>query len=158
MTVETVRCEPARSPEDIEETGTLFREYEKSLGIDLCFQNFEEELASLPGDYAPPSGSLLLARSGDALAGCVALRKLEGEICEMKRLYVRDAFRGRGIGRLLAKKIIEEGRRIGYRRMLLDTLPSMQAAILLYRSLGFREIEPYRHNPIGGALFFERKL
>lgn len=152
------RCEPASSTEEIEESRTLFREYEKSLGIDLCFQNFEKELAGLPGEYAPPSGTLLLARVGDRVAGCVALRKIEADVCEMKRLYVRGAFRGQGTGRQLAEAVIDTARRVGYRRIRLDTLPSMREAIPLYRSLGFYEIAPYRENPIEGVLFMEKTL
>jgi len=153
-----LHCRPALSPEDVEEARMLFREYEASLGIDLCFQNFEAELAGLPGAYAPPSGRLLLARSADEIAGCVALRELDIDACEMKRLYVRDAYRGVGLGRLLAEAILEEARRIGYRRMRLDTLPSMRRAIPLYRSLGFCDIAPYTSNPIEGALFLEKDL
>ncbi len=153
-----INCEPVRDPEDIAEVRKLFREYQQSLGIDLCFQNFEQELAGLPGDYAPPSGRLLLARSGPEVAGCVALRKIGEGLCEMKRLYVRDAFRAQGLGRKLAEAILAEARRIGYRRMRLDTLPSMRAAIPLYRSLGFSEITPYTINPIEGALFMEKEL
>ena len=153
-----LRCRPALSPEDVVEARRLFREYEASLGIDLCFQNFEAELASLPGAYAPPKGSLLLAWRGEEIAGCVALRELDHDACEMKRLYVRGAFRGLGLGRQLAQAILEEARRIGYRRMRLDTLPSMDRAIPLYRSLGFREIPPYTRNPIAGALFLEKEL
>ncbi len=153
-----IRCEPVESREDLEEARTLFREYQASLGIDLCFQGFEQELAGLPGDYAPPAGRLLLARGSDAIAGCVALRKIGGDVCEMKRLYVREEFRGQGIGRRLAEAILREARRSGYRTMRLDTLPSMRAATPLYRSLGFYEIEPYRTNPIAGALFFELRL
>jgi putative acetyltransferase len=153
-----LRCDPALSPEGVAEARLLFREYEASLGIDLCFQNFEAELAGLPGAYAPPSGALLLARSDGETAGCVAMRRLEDGVCEMKRLYLRDAFRGRGVGRALAETIISEARRIGYKRMRLDTLPSMTRAIPLYRSLGFSDIPPYTTNPVEGALFLEKRL
>lgn len=136
----------------------LFQEYEASLGICLCFQNFEKELANLPRDYAPPQGRLLLALDGAQIAGCVALRQIDGETCEMKRLYVRPAFRGQGVGRELATTIIEQARSIGYVRMRLDTFSSMKEAIALYQSLGFRPIEPYRHNPIEGAIFMELGL
>ncbi len=148
----------ARSPEDIEVARTLFREYEASIGVDLCFQNFEAELANLPGAYAPPSGALFLARSEGETAGCVALRRLEEGICEMKRLYLRPAFQGRGLGRVLAEAVLAQARRIGYRRMRLDTLPSMTRAIPLYRSLGFYDIPPYAVNPVKGALFLELSL
>jgi HAD superfamily hydrolase (TIGR01549 family) len=150
--------EPARSAQDIETARKLFREYEASLGIDLCFQDFEAELAGLPGAYAAPAGSLLLARRGREVAGCVALRPLEDGICEMKRLYLRDSFRGTGLGRRMAEAILAEARRIGYSRMRLDTLPSMRAAIPLYRSLGFEEILPYTRNPVEGVLFLEKTL
>lgn len=153
-----LRCTLASSPGEIEEARVLFREYETSLGIDLCFQNFEAELAGLPGAYAPPSGALLLARCDGETAGCVALRRLEDGICEMKRLFLRDEFRGRGIGRALAEAIITEARRIGYSRMRLDTLPSMNRAIPLYRSLGFCDIPPYAVNPVEGALFLEKRI
>ncbi|HEX8140763.1 MAG TPA: GNAT family N-acetyltransferase [Pyrinomonadaceae bacterium] len=141
----------------------LFREYAAAMpGIDLCFQNFETELRELPGAYAPPRGRLLLAfvdeGADEELAGCVALRPRDAETCEMKRLYVRPAWRGRRVGLELAHTVIREAREIGYKRMLLDTLPIMGDAIRLYRSLGFKEIEPYYHNPVEGALFMELEL
>ena len=143
---------------DIERARSLFREYETSLGVDLCFQGFEQELAGLPGAYARPSGRLLLAVDDGRPAGCIALRPLGADGCEMKRLYVRPEFRGRRVGRLLAERLLAEARAIGYARMRLDTLPSMKEAIPLYRSLGFAEIAPYYANPVPGALFMERAL
>src|SRR2546423_2503271 len=148
----------ARALHDIERARSLFREYETSLGVDLCFQGFEQELAGLPGAYAPPSGRLLLAVDDGRTAGCIALRPLGADGCEMKRLYVRPEFRGRRVGRLLAERVLAEARAIGYPRMRLDTLPSMKEAIPLYRSLGFAEIGPYYANPVPGALFMERAL
>ncbi|MDT5158423.1 MAG: hypothetical protein QOC61_2176 [Acidobacteriota bacterium] len=148
----------AETSAQVEEARGLFNEYAGTTGIDLCFQNFEQELASLPGDYAPPTGRLIVAYSEDGVAGCVALRKIDESLCEMKRLYVRPAFRGTGLGRTLAETVIREASEIGYERMRLDTLPVMGAAIALYRSLGFREIEPYRFNPIEGALYMELDL
>jgi ribosomal protein S18 acetylase RimI-like enzyme len=136
----------------------LFEEYATSLGIDLCFQGFEKELAGLPGGYAPPQGRLLLALQDGQTAGCIALRPLEPGTCEMKRLYVRPAFRTHGIGRLLVDRVIQEARQAGYRHMRLDTLPSMVAALALYRRLGFREIAPYYENPVEGAVFLELQL
>jgi ribosomal protein S18 acetylase RimI-like enzyme len=136
----------------------LFQEYAASLDISLCFQGFDEELASLPGKYAPPRGRLLLARRGNESAGCVALRPLAPDTCEMKRLYVRPAYRTGGVGRLLAEQVIHEAATAGYRRMRLDTLPIMEPALQLYRRLGFREIAPYTANPVKGAVFLELQL
>jgi putative acetyltransferase len=143
----------ATTPELIAMAAALFREYASSLGINLSFQHFEEELASLPGDYAPPRGRLLLANDG-----CVALRPLSDDVCEMKRLYVRPAARGTGLGHALVERVIAEARDIGYRAMRLDTLPSMTAAAVMYRQFGFREIAPYRFNPVKGTRYFELEL
>ena len=149
----------ASSADEINQARQLFREYEAWLNLDLCFQNFENELAELPGAYAPPGGRLLLAFDDSQLAGCVALRRLKEDVCEMKRLFLRPQFHGRGLGRELAERIIEEGRAIGYRKMRLDTLSEqMGSAIGLYRALGFREIAPYYKNPVRGALFMELLL
>lgn len=149
----------AETPAQISQARELFLEYAKSLGFSLCFQNFEAELASLPGHYGPPDGRLLLALYRGELAGCVALHKLENEICEMKRLYLRPQFRGKGLGSILADQIIAEAREIGYKRMRLDTVePVMKDAVAMYRKIGFREIEPYCKNPIPGALYMELAL
>jgi len=137
----------------------LFQEYAASLGFNLCFQSFDQELAGLPGEYAPPQGRLLLARTGGELAGCVALHPLQAGVCEMKRLYVRPQYRGQGIGRALLNTVLGEARAIGYQRMRLDTVePVMQDAVRMYRAYGFREIPPYRENPIPGALYMEIEL
>lgn len=160
MTSGGVRIVPAREPEEIAAARVLFREYAAGLGFDLAFQGFEAELAALPGEYAPPRGALLLARADapELHAGCVALRPLAAGVCEMKRLYVRPAWRGTGLGRTLARAILDEGRRLGYTRMRLDTVPQMQAARALYESLGFRDIPAYRHNPIPGTRWLEAAL
>lgn len=149
----------ASSPPQIAQARELFLEYAQSLGFSLCFQNFDQELAGLPGDYAPPSGRLLLAEFDSHLAGCVALHKLDSAICEMKRLYLRPQFRGKGLGRLLAEKIIAEARQIGYERMLLDTVkPVMKDAVAMYRRFGFKDIAPYCPNPNPGVLYLELQL
>jgi len=149
----------AESPTQIAQARGLFLEYAQSLGFSLCFQNFDNELASLPGGYAPPEGRLLLVEHEGQLAGCVALHKLEEGICEMKRLYLRPQFRGKGLGRALADRIIAEARQIGYQRMRLDTVePVMKDAVAMYRRLGFREIAPYCANPMAGALYMELEL
>ena len=148
----------ADSPADVATARALFEEYQESLGFSLCFQNFDEELAGLPGAYAPPDGRLLLAFAGDEPAGCIALRKIGEEICEMKRLWVRPAFRGTGLGRRLVEALMAEARAIGYRAVRLDTLPSMTAAQALYLSLGFADIPPYNDHPIEGTRFMEAFL
>jgi GNAT superfamily N-acetyltransferase len=149
----------AESAVEMEQARQLFREYQAWLQIDLCFQNFEKELANLPGDYAAPAGRLLLAYEDAQLTGCVALRKLDDDICEMKRLFLREEFRGRGLGRQLIAAIIQEARQIGYERMRLDTLPpKMNDAIALYQTYGFKQIERYYDNPVPGAMFMELDL
>lgn len=149
----------AASPAEIVQARELFLEYAQSLGFSLCFQNFDKELANLPGDYAPPDGRLLLAEYEGQAAGCVALHKLADGVCEMKRLYLRPAFRGKGLGRALADRIISEARQIGYQRMRLDTVePVMKDAVAMYCRIGFREIAPYCKNPMAGALYMELKL
>ncbi len=149
----------AQSHEEIDRTRELFEEYAAWLGINLCFQNFEKELAELPGEYVPPTGRMFLAFDGDQISGCVALRKLGDGVCEIKRLYVRPDFRGKGLGRELTEAVIDAAREAGYDRMRLDTLPGkMDRAIAMYRSLGFREIDAYYHNPVVGAKFMELSL
>lgn len=178
-----LRITPAETKEAVKQASALFREYAASLGVDLSFQDFDRELATLPGDYASPTGRLFLAlvdgtdplsgtgseqtrflssasfvSSTSLASGCIALRQFAGEICEMKRLYVRPQFRGHGAGRALAQAVIQAAREIGYRYMRLDTLPQMTQAQALYCALGFREIPPYRHNPVPGTRYFELAL
>lgn len=145
----------ATTSDQLEDARGLFKEYASSLGVDLCFQDLDRELKELPGEYSEPEGCILLAFLESALAGCVALRPLESRICEMKRMYVRPAFRGQGIGLVLAQGVIAEARKRGYRKIRLDSLPTMKDAQALYRSLGFREIDAYRLNPIQGTVFME---
>ena len=149
----------ASSPEQLQATREIFEEYARSLDVDLCFQQFDEELASLPGEYAEPRGALLLALVDGALAGCCALRPLDQvdypNASEMKRLYVRKAFRGFGLGRQLAEATLDAARRAGYGCVLLDTLDEMEAARALYEELGFTEIPPYYHNPVAGAHYLK---
>lgn len=156
MKIEIIRAEIV---EHIEQARMLFREYETWFGLKLCFQNFDEEVANLPGNYALPEGRLFLAFADEKPAGCIALRKLEDGICEMKRLFVRDEFRGQKIGVLLIEKLFEEARKIGYEKIQLDTFPAkMGKAVSLYESYGFRRIPPYYHNPYGETLFMELDL
>ena len=147
-----------RSADDVAAARALFEEYAASLDVDLAFQGFAEELAALPEGYLPPTGALLLADVAGAPAGCAAVRALEQDACELKRLYVRPAARGHGLGRSLTEAALDQARRLGYRRVRLDTLPTMTSAFALYRELGFREIEPYRFNPVPGTRYLERDL
>ena len=149
---------PAASPRDIPDVRLLLREYADLVAEALCFQNFDQELAALPGEYAPPGGVLLIARHAAAAAGCVALRRLDAGTGEMKRMYVREQYRGSGLGRRLAAEAIEEARKRKYARIVLDTLPKLASAIALYRDLGFRETGPYLASPTPGALCFELTL
>jgi ribosomal protein S18 acetylase RimI-like enzyme len=144
--------------ENLSHVRGLFRAYAEWIAVDLSFQNFNKEFASLPGDYAPPDGALLLAIYEGKPAGCVALRKFSDDICEMKRLYVSADFQGAGVGRRLVDEIIAEGKRLGYAKMRLDTMPKMASAQKLYRKLGFKEIEPYRFNPVACTVFMELDL
>jgi GNAT superfamily N-acetyltransferase len=154
-----INIKQAEIDREIEQVRTLFREYESWLALDLCFQNFEAELKNLPGAYAAPEGRLLLAEADGESAGCVALRGIESGVCEMKRLFVRDDFRGLGLGKLLIERLIKEASAIGYRKMRLDTLPDrMPRAVKLYEFYGFRAIEPYYETPHSETLFMEKFL
>ncbi|WP_238587740.1 GNAT family N-acetyltransferase [Caenimonas sp. SL110] len=150
------------TPEELGAVREIFRDYASGLGVDLCFQDFDQELATLPGDYSPPRGALLLARVAGQIAGCCALRPLDAadypNACEMKRLFVRNQFRGIGLGRQLADAILDAARQAGYSSVLLDTLDDMEAARALYEELGFAEIPPYYHNPIAGAHYLKADL
>lgn len=150
------------TPEQLAATRLIFQEYADQLGVDLCFQNFKAELAGLPGDYAPPQGCLLLALLDGEIAGCCAMRPLETvdypNACEMKRLYVRQGFRGLGLGRQLAEAVLDAARIAGYHSVLLDTLNDMEAARALYEDLGFKDIPPFYHNPIAGAHYLKADL
>ncbi|MHA2298755.1 MAG: GNAT family N-acetyltransferase [Candidatus Hodarchaeales archaeon] len=151
-----IQIEKAHSGENLIHVRKVMLEYVNSLDFDLLdFQDFEKEFARLPGEYGPPEGCLLLAMYDNQAAGCVALRKIDENVCEMKRLHVLPIFQRKGIGKALSETIIQEAREIGYKRMLLDTVPSMKSALKLYYSLGFKEIDPYRYNPIDGAKFLE---
>jgi len=156
--VATPAIELATEPGDLDAVRALFAEYAESLGVDFFYLDFHRELAELPGEYAQPDGRLLIARAGAHVVACVALRRLGDGVCEMKRFYVQPSYRGLGLGRALAEAVVAEGRRIGYARMRLDTLPSMTAAAALYERLGFREIEPYYANPVPGVRYLELAL
>ena len=158
MSAATYTIRRATSDADIDAARALFEEYAASLDFELCFQDFQAELDALPGDYAPPTGDLLLAEVDGDIAGCVAVRELDEGVCEMKRLYVRPAFRRSGVGRALAARIVERGRDLGYNIMRLDTVETMHAARALYRDLGFRETDAYYHNPLPDVVYMEREL
>jgi len=162
LTNTTIQIIQASAPGELDATVQIFREYAASLGVDLAFQDFASELGNLPGDYAPPRGALLLALVDDAVAGCCALRPLDeaddANACEMKRLYVRKAFRGFGLGRQLAETAMDAARQAGYTHVFLDTLDDMEAARALYDELGFEEIPPYYHNPVAGAHYLKAVL
>ena len=148
-----IEIRPADLAHDLPRVRQLFREYAQSLQVDLCFQDFEAELASLPGKYSPPHGRLLLAWNADQAIGCIALRPIDGSTCEMKRLYVQPQARGHQLGKRLVERICQEASGAGYRHICLDTLPTMTSAIQIYQAMGFKTIGPYVFNPVQGALF-----
>lgn len=156
--IAVIEIVPARSPQELERIRVLFREYAELVSEALCFQGFDRELADLPGAYAPPGGALLLAHAPAGDAGCVALKQLDPRTAEMKRLFVRSAYRGTGLGRRLTLQVADIARRNGCGRLVLDTLPKLTEAIALYRSLGFRDCAPYLAAPTPGALCFELSL
>lgn len=156
--MQAIRIESAETQADVAAVRQLLTEYGPTLAVDLEYQGYAAELSGLPGAYAPPRGALLLARHGRRSVGCVALRPIDPETCEMKRLFVRAAYRSRGIGRRLVERIILEARHRRYRRMVLDSLPTMTEAIRLYRSLGFRDTLPYTFSPVEGTVFLELRL
>lgn len=162
MTSDTIQIQVFSENTELPLVRALFTEYAGSLNIDLCFQNFDAELDALPGDYAPPRGTLVLARSGSELVGCCAMRPLDTtdypNACEMKRLYVRPFLRGSGIGRRLAEAVMEAAQQAGYATMLLDTLSEMETARAMYQDLGFTEVPPYYYNPIEGAHYLMARL
>ncbi|WP_022668624.1 GNAT family N-acetyltransferase [Desulfospira joergensenii] len=153
-----MKIKKAETKPEIEEIRRLFREYEAFLDEDLCFQSFEEELAGLPGKYSPPGGDLLLAFDDDRAVGCVAVRSLGHDVCEMKRLFVRPGARGTGLGKKLAQEMIVIARELGYSLMRLDTLERLKEAMHLYETLGFRRTDPYYENPLPGVVYLEKVL
>lgn len=153
-----IEIHTAQTPDDLESIRVLFREYQQGLGVDLCFQDFQAELEGLPGKYVAPAGALLIAKEGLSACGCVAVRPMEGTICEMKRLFVRPEWRGRGLGRRLARTILDQARSLGYAVMRLDTLDRLTEAMMLYESLGFRRIRAYYDNPLAGVAYWEIDL
>lgn len=162
MTSESIQIQVLEGTDQIDQVRALFKEYASSLDIDLCFQNFETELADLPGDYAPPRGALFIARSTQKIVGCCALRPLDNadypNACEMKRLYVRPALRGCGLGRRLAEAVLQAAQQAGYTYVLLDTLSEMETARAMYQDLGFVEVAPYYYNPIEGAHYLMTRI
>lgn len=150
--------EIANSPEHYSDVKTLFLEYAESLGFDLCFQNFDKEISDLKSEYTDNGGCILLCYQNNIPAGCVGLRRFKDDICEMKRLYLRNEFRGKGIGRALAEKITGKAREYGYKAMRLDTISTMKEAISLYKTMGFKEVNAYRENPVKGAIYMELDL